>query len=140
LTRSRTLPAPADTVFEIVTDLENLHTWLPRAVEVERYGPDLLRLWLRHGDHDEAVERLLTVDWENLRVQWHSETTTNYTGVLRVLPISEDRSAITVDLAGGAGMPAVRVDDWLENALDALVAVVAEEADRVPSLPGAGRS
>jgi hypothetical protein len=127
------MPAAADTVFEIVTDLENLHTWLPRAVEVERYGPDLLRLWLRHGDHDETVERLLTIDWENLRVEWHSGATTSYTGTLRVLRISADRCAITVDLVGGAGMPAVRVDDWLEKALDALAAVVADETSRMSS-------
>lgn len=127
------MPAPADTVFEIITDLENLHTWLPRAVEVERYGPDLLRLWLRHGDHDDTVERLLTIDWDSLRVRWHSEATTSYTGVLRVLRMSADRCAITVDLIGGAGMPAVRVDDWLDRALDSLAAVVAEETSRTPS-------
>ena len=124
------MPAAADTVFEIIVDLENLHTWLPRAVEVERYGPDLLRLWLRHGDHDETVERRLTVDWDSLRVRWHSETTTSYTGTLRVLRMGADRCAITVDLVGGAGMPAVRVDDWLDRALDSLVTVVAEETSR----------
>jgi hypothetical protein len=66
------MPAAADTVFEIVTDLEHLHTWLPRAV--------------------------------------------------------------TVDLTGGSGMPMSRVDDWLEQALDALATIVAEEASRIPSV------
>jgi hypothetical protein len=134
------MPATADAVFEIITDLENLHTWLPRSVEVERYGPDLLRLWLHHGDRDEAVERRLTIDWAHLRVEWHSETTTSYTGVLRVLRISANRSVITVDLIGGAGMPAIRVDDWLDRALDALAAIVTDENSPDLSLPGAAFS
>ncbi|WNV85161.1 SRPBCC family protein [Umezawaea sp. Da 62-37] len=130
MTRNRSTSAAADTVFGIITDLEDLHTWLPRAVEVERYGPGLLRLWLRNGDHDETVERGPTVDRDSLRGRWHSEATTSYTGALRVPRVGADRCAITVDLVGGTGMPAVRVEDWLARALDSLATVVAEETSR----------
>lgn len=49
-----------------------------------------------------------------------------------------NHSAIAVDVVGGAGIPAVRVDGfgsmiWLGRALDGLAVVVVEETSRAPS-------
>ncbi|MEU4806283.1 SRPBCC family protein [Actinosynnema sp. NPDC023587] len=129
---TRTVPAGADAVFDVVTDLEHLSSWLPPGVEVERYGPNLVRLWT---DLDEGVERVVLIDWEDLRVEWGGELTPAYSGRLRVLRVAVDRSAVTVDLTGPAGMPRHRVERWAEQALDGLATTVRVEPRAVPWFP-----
>lgn len=117
------MPADAENLFEIITDLENLSAWLPDGLEVERYGPDLVRVWLPHG----AVERRIAIDWENLRVEWGSDATPSYSGRVRVLRIGPHRSAVTADVVGPGAALDPRVDQWLNQALHALAEVAAAE-------------
>ncbi|GGP78343.1 hypothetical protein GCM10010185_60100 [Saccharothrix coeruleofusca] len=128
MTRSLSMPADAENLFEIITDLENLSAWLPRGLEVERYGPNLVRLWLPHG----AVERHIAIDWENLRVVWGSDATPSYRGRVQVLRIGPHRSAVTADVVGASGIADPRVDSWLDQALHALAEVVAVEHPCTP--------
>lgn len=128
MTRTRSLPADADTVFEMLTDLENLSTWLPSGVEVERYDAHAVRLWLPGG----AVERRLEVDWENLKVEWGSEATPTYSGSVRVLRMGPRRCAVAVQLTGATGQHCPAVDDWVERALDALCETAPVEHPCVP--------
>ncbi|WP_434446751.1 SRPBCC family protein [Lentzea sp. E54] len=121
------MPADADTVFDVVSDLENLTSWLPGAVEIELSSPRQIRLWLprRHGDLD--LERRVEIDWDRLRISWGAESTTSCSGRLQVLRLSQDRSAVTVQLTGLPYVRASRVHSWVDEALDALVAVVLME-------------
>ncbi|GAA1350468.1 SRPBCC family protein [Saccharothrix algeriensis] len=123
-TCARAMPAGAEVVFDIVTDLDNLSSWLPPGVEVERYGPDLLRLWTHR---DEVVERRIAIDWEHLRVTWASEATPTYAGRLRVLRIAPHRSAVDLRLTGPEGLPRHRLDEWADRALTALAALAGAE-------------
>ncbi|WP_306744866.1 SRPBCC family protein [Saccharothrix yanglingensis] len=128
--RTRSVPADAEAVFDVVTDLEHLSSWLPEGVEVERYGAHVVRLWVRGG----VVERRLAVDWANLSVTWGDPVSPACTGVLRLSP---GRCAVSACLTGPAGLPAPRLDDWLVRALDALAArangLVGEHARQVPA-------
>ncbi|HEX6342334.1 MAG TPA: hypothetical protein VFZ92_14780 [Umezawaea sp.] len=60
------------------------------------------------------MERRSTVDRENVPIQWHSETSTSCTGVLRALRVSgerEDRGrvfTVAADPAGAGGATAAR--------------------------------
>lgn len=121
------MPADADAVFDVLTDLESMADWLPRAVDIELCGPNVIRLWMRSGDGEVDLERRVHIDWDRLRVEWGSESTTSYTGWLQVLRLAPDRSAVTVEVNGPAGVSANRVNTWVEEALDALATVVATE-------------
>ncbi|WP_344959788.1 SRPBCC family protein [Saccharothrix longispora] len=131
--RTRSVPADAEAVFDVVTDLEHLSSWLPEGVEVERCGAHVVRLWVRGG----IVERRLAVDWANLSVTWGDPVSPACTGVLRVLRLSPGRCAVSACLTGPAGLPAPRLDDWLVRALDALAArangLVGERSRPVPA-------
>ncbi len=121
------MPADAEAVFDIVSDLEHMTSWLPGSVEIELSGPNLIRLWLpgRHADLD--LQRQVAIDWDRLRITWGNEPTTSCTGTLQVLRLAHDRSAVTVQLTGPPGASASSVDTWVEAALDALETVIATE-------------
>ncbi|MCX2951406.1 SRPBCC family protein [Lentzea sp. NEAU-D7] len=127
LTRSRSMPADAEAVFDIVSDLDNLTTWLPDSVEVELCGPRLIRMWMPGLRAEVDVERQIRIDWERLRITWGSETTTSCSGALQVLRLTENRSAVSVRLTGPPGSSTASVGAWLEAALDALERVVCAE-------------
>ena len=130
--RTTSVPADAEAVFDVVTDLENLSAWLPAGVEVERYGPNLVRLWLG----ERSVERQVAVDWDKLRIDWGGRSAPTCFGALRVLRIAPGRSAVTVRLTGPDGFPSSRLDDWLAGALEALVTTVGAERGSPPSFTG----
>ncbi|WP_447007905.1 hypothetical protein ACRAKI_16140 [Saccharothrix isguenensis] len=136
--RTRSMPADAEVVFDVVTDLEHLADWLPPGVEIELYGPGLLRLWSRHA-FDEPCERQVRIDWENLKVEWGSDEAPSHAGSLRVLRMTPGRSVVAVDLAGPLGLPMPLLDGWLAHALDSLAAVVGAEQPNVPWPVGATR-
>lgn len=121
------MPADAEAVFDIVSDLENMTTWLPGSVEIELSSPNLIRLWLPGRHAEFGLERRVWIDWDRLSVRWGSESTITCSGTLQVLRLANDRSAVTVQLTGPPGASAVQVDTWLEAALDALETVIAAE-------------
>ncbi|MFS8097472.1 SRPBCC family protein [Lentzea alba] len=127
LTRSRSMPADAEAVFDIVSDLENMTTWLPGSVEIELSSPNRIRVWLPGRHAEFGLERRVWIDWDRLRVKWGSESTTACSGTLQVLRLADDRSAVTVQLIGPPGASAIHVNTWVESALDALETVIATE-------------
>ncbi len=125
------MPADAEVVFDVVTDVEHLSGWLPPGVEVDLYGPGLVRLWSRHA-LDEPCERQVRIDWEDLKVEWGSDEAPTHAGSLRVLRMAPGRSVVAVDLAGPAGLSTPLLDSWLAHALDALAAAVGVAGGRHP--------
>lgn len=121
------MPADAEAVFDVVSDLDNLTTWLPGSVEVELSGPNLIKLWLPRPGGDLEIERRIDIDWDRLRIRWGSETNTSCSGSLRVLRLAAGRSAVTVTLSGPPGTAASTVSAWIEASLEALELVVATE-------------
>ncbi|SEQ86670.1 hypothetical protein SAMN05216188_1067 [Lentzea xinjiangensis] len=121
------MPADADAVFDVLSDLDNMATWLPDPIEVELFGPRLIRLWLPGLHADVDVERQVTIDWDRLRISWGSETTTSCNGIVQVLRLTAGRSAVHVRLTGPPGASRSAVDTWVHAALDALESVVAAE-------------
>ncbi|WP_266036845.1 SRPBCC family protein [Lentzea sp. NEAU-D7] len=122
LPRSRSIPADADTVFQIAADLANT-AWLPPGVETELSGPRLLRLWFRDRD----VEMPIMIDWKRLCVQWGSDSGADYSGRLRVLRLGDNTSVVSVDLHVPRGVRRTRVDAWIDEALTALASEVRAE-------------
>lgn len=127
------MPADAEAVFDVLSDLENTSSWLPGSIEVELSGPHLIRLWLPGLHSDVEVERRVAIDWERMRLTWGTENTATCTGSLQVLHLAPGRSAVTVQVTGPPGARVSSVEAWTESALDALAAVVASDcrANRV---------
>ena len=123
------MPADAEAVFDIVSDLEYMTTWLPGSVEIERSGPNLVRLWLPGHNTELSVERQVATDWERLRITWGNDSTISWSGTLQVIRLNTDRCAVTVDLTGPPAASRSLVDAWVESALDALETVIAAECD-----------
>ncbi|MEU3648828.1 SRPBCC family protein [Lentzea sp. NPDC034063] len=130
MTRSRSMPADAETVFEVVSDLEDANTWLPHPVEIELSSPGLLRVWLSGRTDELSAERRVAIDWESLRITWGSDPAASCSGTLQVLRLTATRSAVTVRMTGPPGVASSRVDTWIETALNALETVIATEYDR----------
>lgn len=123
------MPANADTVFDIVADLANT-TWLPAGVEIELPGPGLLRLWISSAGQDHDLDRPLRIDWERLRVERGSDPTASCTG------LGPGAAARTGDVLGSGAAhrsapgPTALVDEWIDDALEALAAEVRLEIRR----------
>lgn len=133
------MPADAEAVFDVVSDLENMTAWLPGSVEIELSGPHLIRLWMPGRHAELGLERQVAIDWDRLRVTWGGESAISCTGTVQVLRLAADRSAVTVRLTGPSGSSASQVDAWVESALDALETAIATECGTTQRATSAGR-
>ncbi|MFE2752326.1 hypothetical protein ACFXGA_10020 [Actinosynnema sp. NPDC059335] len=129
--RSRFLTADADLVFDVLTDLGDL-AWLPAGVEVDVPSPNLLRLWLRRGAHDDEVHRPIDIDWENLRITWGGETTPSWSGWVRVERLPTGGCLVSARVMGSEGRPAQQVTAWTDEALERLDTAVRREGTVLP--------
>ncbi|GAA0251443.1 hypothetical protein GCM10010492_59770 [Saccharothrix mutabilis subsp. mutabilis] len=131
VTLTRSVPTDADAVFEVMTDLDDVSVWLPAGLDVDRYGPDLVRLWIGRGGVHHIVERRVDVDWESRRITWGTAGA-SYSGTARVLHIAPGRSAVTAQVELHHATHRATVETWLHHALDGLAEAVAAEHDCAP--------
>lgn len=121
----RSIPADAETVFEVAADLGNT-AWLPPGVETELPSPRLLRLWF--GDHD--IEVPIVIDWQRSCISWGGDNDASCSGWLRVSRLGDNTSVVSVRLHGPPGVPEADVEAWTDNALEALACEVRAELTR----------
>ncbi|NUT51509.1 MAG: hypothetical protein HOV94_30065 [Saccharothrix sp.] len=129
-TATRSMPAGADAVLDVVTGLDDLSAWLPEGIDVDRYGPDLLRLRIRHGAVGRILERRVATDWELRRITW-GEPGSSYSGAVQVLHGAPGRSAVVAQVELRDAAHRALVETWLGRALDGLAEVVAAESEAV---------
>src|SRR3954447_11027553 len=120
------MPADAQAVFEIVSDLEHLDEWLPTQVDVKpvREGEVHAQVEQRHVD----VDGLVRVRPEQLRGEWGGEGTPDYAGWRQVEPAARGRSSVVLHLSFLGHQPETRphgqardeVQAWLSDGLDRL--------------------
>jgi uncharacterized protein YndB with AHSA1/START domain len=123
----RGMPAPAEQVFAVVSDLDRLPEWLPDPVDVRPTGAGEV-----HADVPERgvdANGTVQVRPEQLRVEWAHAP--EYAGWLQVQQADGDRSSVLLHLSflgdqpetrGGA--PATDVRQWLDDALTRLERVI----------------
>ena len=125
----RRLPAGADEVFRLVSDLDRSHEWLPAEVSLHQGEGDEVRADV---DGVADLKGLARVRPEQLRVEWGSEDSPDYAGWLQVMHADEGHSTVVMHLSffgdrpqahGGAQAAAVRrqLDDALAR-LDRILA------------------
>jgi len=127
----RGIPATAEQVFAVVSDLDRLPEWLPAPVDVRSTGAGEV-----HADVPERgvdAEGTVQVRPEQLRVEWaHAPA---YAGWLQVEHAEGTRSTVLLHLSflgdqpeTHGGTPAADVRQWLDDALARLERVVTTTA------------
>ena len=127
----RAMPADAQAVFEVVSDLEHLDEWLPTQVDVRPVREGEVHAHVEQRQVD--VDGLVRVRPEQLRVEWGSEATPDYAGWLQVEHADPGRSSVVLHLSFLGHQPETRphghardeVQAWLTEGLDRLERLVA---------------
>ena len=125
----RTMPADAETVFAVVSDLEQLPRWLPKPVEVRPTGEGEV-----HADvppRGVTAEGTVQVRPDQLRVEWGHAP--DYAGWLQVEHGEPGRSSVLLHLSflgdqpeTHGGRPADEVQQWLDDGLARLEQLVTQ--------------
>jgi uncharacterized protein YndB with AHSA1/START domain len=123
----RGMPATAEQVFAVVSDLDRLPEWLPAPVDVRPTGDGSV-----HADVPERgvdAEGTVSVRPEQLRVEWAHAP--EYAGWLQVEHAEGAHSTVLLHLSflgdqpeTHGGTPAGDVRRWLDDALASLERVV----------------
>jgi uncharacterized protein YndB with AHSA1/START domain len=125
----RGMPADAQTVFTVVSDLDRLPKWLPGPVDVHPTGDGEVHADVERRGVDS--DGLVRVRDEQLRVEWGKAP--DYAGWLQVEHANPGHSSVVLHLSflgdqpethGGA--PADEVQQWLDDGLARLERLVAE--------------
>jgi uncharacterized protein YndB with AHSA1/START domain len=123
----RSMAAPADRVFAVVSDLDRLPEWLPAPVDVRSSGDGEV-----HADVPERgvdADGTVRVRPEQLRVEWGHAP--EYAGWLQVQHADGERSSVLLHLSflgdqpeTHGGKPAAEVQRWADDALSRLEQLV----------------
>ncbi|MDN5747998.1 MAG: SRPBCC family protein [Pseudonocardia sp.] len=134
----RSMPADADTVFAVASDLERLTEWLPHSVTVRptddgAAGKDVTREV--HADVEPRgvdTHGLVRVRSDQMRVEWGGEAS-DYAGYLQVMGVEPDQSSVLLHLSFLGDQPETRdaaeadeVRGWLDDGLEKLHRLIAE--------------
>lgn len=133
--REKQMPAPAERVFTLVSDVEHLDRWLPDMVSVHPSGRDAVDVDVHRPEGDQHGTGTLGIRREQLRLEWGSRGTDDYTGWLQVAHAEDGTSWVTLHLsflgdqpeAHGGSAPA-EIERRLDDALDHLADLVAERS------------
>jgi uncharacterized protein YndB with AHSA1/START domain len=127
----RRMPADAETVFAVVSDLDRLAEWLPPSVAVAPTAAG--EVHARVDPRDIDVDGLVDVRREQLRLEWGSEDSPDYAGWLQVYHAEPGHSSVSLHLSFLGDQPETRqhgnaadeVRAWMDDALSRLEDVVA---------------
>jgi hypothetical protein len=95
---SRRMPASADVVFDIMSDIETMRRWLPTTIEVEDAGPDRVHVEGDTGGHHYAADGLFRAEKDQLRMEWGSEGP-DYAGWAQVYHEGDNASEVNLHLS-----------------------------------------
>lgn len=120
---SATVQAAADTVFQFVSDLNNLPRYLPTVQRAMPEQGERIRIeGEARGQHYED-DGFFRVDQQSQRMEWGSDGDADYSGWLTVEQQGDMRSLVTVHLSfGSREIPDQdqRIRQGLEDALSAI--------------------
>lgn len=138
--REQQMPADAEQVFDIVSDVEQLDRWLPDLVSVHPSGAQAVDVDVQRPDGEHHGNGTLGVHRDQLRMEWGRRGTADYTGWLQVAHSDPGRSSVTLHLSFLGDQPethngdaAADIQSQLDDALDRLADLVAEQAPRNPA-------
>ncbi len=125
------MPAPADVVFDIMSDINAMQRWLPTTMEVADAGPDRVHVEGDTGGHHYATNGLFRAEKDQLRMEWGSEGP-DYAGWAQVYHEGDDASEVNLHLSffgkqpeAHRGAAADRTRAGMQEALERLAGEVA---------------
>jgi ribosome-associated toxin RatA of RatAB toxin-antitoxin module len=123
---SRRMPASADVVFDIMSDIETMRRWLPTTIEVEDAGPDRVHIEGDASGQHYAADGLFRAEKDQLRMEWGSEGP-DYAGWAQVYHEGDNASEVNLHLSffgkqaeAHRGAAADRTRAEMQEALDRL--------------------
>jgi hypothetical protein len=123
---SRRMPAAADVVFDIMSDVDTMQRWLPTTIDVEDAGPDRVHVEGEAGGHHYSTDGLFRAEKEQLRMEWGSEGP-DYAGWAQVYHEGDDASEVNLHLSffgdqpeAHRGAAADRTRQGMQDALERL--------------------
>jgi uncharacterized membrane protein len=121
---SMTIDAPADRVFDFVSNVQNLPKYLPTTRNAQSQPGDRVRVQGRAEGHDYDSDGYLRKDREHFRLEWGADER-YYKGRLEVQPRGAQSSEVRVHLSfkGGGTGPGPSPDEVRHGIRDALKSI-----------------
>jgi len=111
---SRGMPADAEIVFDVLSDLDTMARWLPTAMQVEPAGPNRVHVEGEEGDRHYDAEGLFRAQRDQLRVEWGSEGP-DYAGWAQVYHSGAGASEVNLHLSFFGDQPMAHEGDAAEQ-------------------------
>ena len=92
------MPADAEIVFDVISDVNRMQRWLPTAMDVETAGPDRVHVTGGEGDVHYDTEGLFRAQKDQLRIEWGSEGP-DYAGWAQVYHSGAGSSEVNLHLS-----------------------------------------
>ncbi|MBW8486595.1 SRPBCC family protein [Actinomadura parmotrematis] len=113
----RAMPADSRTVFDVASDASALGRWLPADIHVHAIASDLVE-----GEEAGVAEGvLMRVVPDQLRLEWGTRRTPDYTGWLQVADRADGASSVTVHLSFLGDHPQAHPSGKERNAVQAML-------------------
>lgn len=102
---SREMPAPREIAFQVAQQVERMESWLPTTVEVSPSGPNQIHVEgdTPHGHY--ATDGLFRAEMDQLRLEWGSKGTDDYSGWMQFADSGAGASEATLHLSFRGGQP-----------------------------------
>jgi hypothetical protein len=106
----------------VASEVETMDRWLPTMTDVSEPAPEVLRVEGDVGGRHYEAEGLYAARPDQLRMEWGSRGSDDYSGWLQVADSGAGASETTIHLSfrGDDRPPAEEVDKGLDAALDRL--------------------
>jgi uncharacterized protein YndB with AHSA1/START domain len=129
--RSRTMAASSEIVFQVASEIETMDRWLTTMTDVSEAAPEVLHVEGDVGGRHYEAEGLYAARPEQLRMEWGSRDTDDYSGWLQVADSGAGASETTIHLSfrGVDRPPADEVEKGLDAALGRLADQVRTRVD-----------
>ncbi|MCU0569584.1 MAG: SRPBCC family protein [Oculatellaceae cyanobacterium Prado106] len=95
--QSITVHAPADRIFEYLSDVQNVPEYLPTVTHAERQSGEHIRTQGHAGNHEYDSDGHFRIDHQQHRLEWGSDGENDYSGWLEVNG-SGDQSEVKVHI------------------------------------------
>ena len=92
------MPADAEIVFDVMSDVATMARWLPTTMDVETAGPDRVHVEGDTDSHHYANDGLFRAQKEQLRMEWGSEGP-DYAGWAQVYHSGAGASEVNLHLS-----------------------------------------
>ena len=112
---SRGMPADAEIVFDVLSDVDLMERWLPTAMDVEPAGPDRVHVEGGGSDFHYDTEGLFRAQKDQLRIEWGSEGP-DYAGWAQVYHSGAGSSEVNLHLSFFGDQPQAHGGEAAEKA------------------------